>query len=455
MFRTVIIVTLLTFSVVLIGSEVSGINPSGENGADQKKRELLLAEDFSEDWPPVGWEVTSTSGQINWQQGDDGAQFYGNPPNVAVQRLITPELDTSEYAAIFLMLTHLVNDHNGDYEIRLETRSDGGEWTTVVDFPSVNFGPLIDEIMILTDDVGSETFQIAWTFDGDSANINWWTIAYVEVIGINAGFIEGMVTLDGGEGDVTDVEVTAGNITVNPDEYGIYMIEIAPGSYDVIADLEYYYPQIIEDVVVAEDVVTDGVDFELEWILVLNPPQEISIDPETGEGTIEPPEPYPGTEFTHYNLYVDDTLEAQFEENYFDLTEWITLEIGHTYMIEVSAVYDLGESERVEIEYTYEGTDADEPIVSTTKLLGNYPNPFNPETNILFSLKSAGQVAIEIFNIKGEKIRSLTCEEFPAGNHTIVWDGKNDKGNIVSTGVYSYRMITDDQTDIKKMLLIK
>lgn len=444
------------FLTVVFFLSFNGIIEASMFAENRSTREdLLLSEDFSGDWPPAGWEITSTSGQINWQQGDYGAQFYSDPPNVSVQRLITPELNTSDHAVIFVLLTHLVDDNTGDYDIRLETTSDGEEWTAAVAFPSVSFGPQTDEIMILTDDVGSETFQMAWTFDGDSANINWWTITNVEVIGIEPGFIEGTVTLDGGQGDIADVEITAGNVTVNPDEDGNYMIAIAPGIYDVTAELEYYHPQTIEDVVVTEGEVTAGIDFELEWILILNPPQSITIDPETSEITISPPEPYPGVELLHYNLYVDGDFISEVEETYFELTDFLELVIGQEYTVGISAVYDWGESEILYAQFTYEGTSADEPIASVTKLHRNYPNPFNPDTNIAFSLKTDGFVTIEIFNIRGEKVRSLVSEEYSAGDHTIVWDGKNDNENTVTTGIYYCKMKMDAGVYMQKMLMLK
>jgi hypothetical protein len=89
------------------------------------------------------------------------------------------------------------------------------------------------------------------------------------------------------------------------------------------------------------------------------------------------------------------------------------------------------------------------------KLLSNYPNPFNPETTIIFELESPGNIKINIYNVKGQLIRKLTEEYYTAGKHEIVWDGKDDKGNTVSSGIYFYRFTIKDRDEMRRILLIK
>ncbi|MCD4652281.1 MAG: T9SS type A sorting domain-containing protein, partial [Candidatus Cloacimonetes bacterium] len=88
----------------------------------------------------------------------------------------------------------------------------------------------------------------------------------------------------------------------------------------------------------------------------------------------------------------------------------------------------------------------------------NYPNPFNPETNICFTLSvedSKAPICLEIFNIKGQKVKSLKAGRVSAGNHTFIWQGRNNLGKPVSSGVYFYRLRTASQTQMRKMLLMK
>lgn len=85
----------------------------------------------------------------------------------------------------------------------------------------------------------------------------------------------------------------------------------------------------------------------------------------------------------------------------------------------------------------------------------NYPNPFNPQTYIEFGLSKAAHVKIDIFNIVGQRVRTLVDEEMESGNYVADWDGKDEQGNSVSSGIYFYRMKADDFSDMRKMLLVK
>ena len=85
----------------------------------------------------------------------------------------------------------------------------------------------------------------------------------------------------------------------------------------------------------------------------------------------------------------------------------------------------------------------------------NRPNPFNPSTRIEFSLPRSTYVEICIFNIEGRRIRTLVSEHLSAGYKAVSWDGVDDAGREVSSGVYFYRLVTKDFTDSKKMILLK
>ncbi len=91
----------------------------------------------------------------------------------------------------------------------------------------------------------------------------------------------------------------------------------------------------------------------------------------------------------------------------------------------------------------------------TTELAGNYPNPFNPETTIVFSLADNGIVSIDIFNVKGQRVRSLINDHFDSGRHSIFWNGTDDNGRSVASGIYYYRMKSSKYTSTKKMILMK
>lgn len=85
----------------------------------------------------------------------------------------------------------------------------------------------------------------------------------------------------------------------------------------------------------------------------------------------------------------------------------------------------------------------------------NYPNPFNPETRIEFSLPRASYVILEIYNVLGERVRVLVSERLSAGHKAVTWDGKDDNGSTVSSGIYLYRITADEFAEAKKMVLLK
>ena len=85
----------------------------------------------------------------------------------------------------------------------------------------------------------------------------------------------------------------------------------------------------------------------------------------------------------------------------------------------------------------------------------NYPNPFNPSTKIEFNMPKAGHLSLKIYNVRGELIRTLIDESRGAGADHIMWDGTNDQGSNVSSGVYFYEARTAGEVQVNKMALVK
>jgi len=102
------------------------------------------------------------------------------------------------------------------------------------------------------------------------------------------------------------------------------------------------------------------------------------------------------------------------------------------------------------------GVDPDyDPIPLSYKLNQNYPNPFNPETRIYFEIPKQHKIKIVIYNVLGQVVRTLTDEQFDAGRHIVNWDGLDNNGKQVSTGVYIYRIKAGQFISAKKMMLMK
>jgi hypothetical protein len=85
----------------------------------------------------------------------------------------------------------------------------------------------------------------------------------------------------------------------------------------------------------------------------------------------------------------------------------------------------------------------------------NYPNPFNPQTSIRYALPQDAQVRLVIYNVLGQRVKTLVDEFQSAGYKTEWWDGKDEKGDQVASGVYFYRLEADKFSEVKRMLLVK
>ena len=102
-------------------------------------------------------------------------------------------------------------------------------------------------------------------------------------------------------------------------------------------------------------------------------------------------------------------------------------------------------------------------IPNVVRLFQNYPNPFNPSTIISFSVtqnaKSGSDgfsfVTLEIYNLKGQKVKTLLRETCESGNHSIIWNGDDDSGKSVSSGIYLYKLDVGDYHKVRKMILLK
>ncbi len=119
--------------------------------------------------------------------------------------------------------------------------------------------------------------------------------------------------------------------------------------------------------------------------------------------------------------------------------------------------------------YTYRGnlrrtgyypdspTDTDDPTAPefSTELKGNFPNPFNPTTTIAFSLAKKANVELSVYNIRGQKVKTLVSGAMDSGEHRIEWDGSDETGKSTSSGVYFYRLNAGGYDHVRKMLMIK
>ncbi|RKY91001.1 hypothetical protein DRQ15_06025, partial [candidate division KSB1 bacterium] len=94
-------------------------------------------------------------------------------------------------------------------------------------------------------------------------------------------------------------------------------------------------------------------------------------------------------------------------------------------------------------------------LPTTTELIGNYPNPFNPATTIVFQLHKPAKVELEVFNILGQKVTTLVNKRYDAGVYRIKWDATSYDGGRLTSGVYLYRLKAGKITKVRKLLLLR
>jgi len=160
-----------------------------------------------------------------------------------------------------------------------------------------------------------------------------------------------------------------------------------------------------------------------------------------------------------YSVYRDGVVIVSGVTETIYLDEGLTNGVTYTYYVVAVYTSPVGVSEPsgvVNATPERPNSDSDDVVMPVvTSLSGNYPNPFNPTTTIAFEMASEGQVVIEVYSVKGQLVRSLVNGVRGAGVHKVVWDGHDDSGRSVSSGVYFYRMSCEGYVGVKKMVLLK
>ena len=265
------------------------------------------------------------------------------------------------------------------------------------------------------------------------------------------------------------MEVRLSTTTMNSIDFTELLYEGAPSDdnwHQIYLDLSDYADETVYIAFIHNEV-TDMYWLKLDDVFISSPVREINPgdysaihESRKNDGfqrltaAIPPARNYRDRpDFIRYNIYRnDDVIDTQNpnETNYIDTD----VPSGyHTYY--VTAVYD-GEHESMPSNMVNVAFNSAEEVPGiTTSLVGNHPNPFNPVTQIDFSIATASRVTIEVFNLKGQLVRSLADEEMDSGHHTVQWTGDDDNGKPVGSGVFFYRMKTGDYTSTKKMLLLK
>jgi hypothetical protein len=105
--------------------------------------------------------------------------------------------------------------------------------------------------------------------------------------------------------------------------------------------------------------------------------------------------------------------------------------------------------------FTIQPGTTDVPLPRAVSLAQNHPNPFNPQTVIVFSLPRSQDASLRIYDVQGKLVRTLVQGLQAAGRHEVTWQGRDDRGGAVASGLYFYRLTTDAGDLVRKMTLLK
>ena len=165
----------------------------------------------------------------------------------------------------------------------------------------------------------------------------------------------------------------------------------------------------------------------------------------------------PARSLDNYKIYIDNTEAGVVDGTTLSYT--VTGGGQHTYGVQ--AIYSSGVSEIVTLDGTV-GNSNNNVDGYKTELLANYPNPFKISgssrgigTTISYTLRKSSYVSIDIYNILGQKVKTLVNKNVTAGKHLINWNGKDNSNNNVSSGIYFYKMTTNNYQKTSKMLIVK
>jgi len=180
-----------------------------------------------------------------------------------------------------------------------------------------------------------------------------------------------------------------------------------------------------------------------------------------GDGYGEDPHNVTGEIYMLYPLrWINlDTSSGTLEDGYnqeitinFDTND---VEIG-THSCEIVITCDSWDTKIVNVVLEVVEVDIDqEELPTAVTLNGNYPNPFNPETEIMFQLPEITKINLSVYNTKGQLVRTLVNNYLPGGSHSIIWDGKTNNGELTGSGVYFYKLTAGETSETRKMILLK
>ena len=480
------------------------------------RRKLPYTQDFGIDGSfPRNWTQTYSGGLTSDCWSVSNTSLAGGAPNemnntwqnnTGISRLITNPLDTDGISKIVVKFKHYLSGFGTGCTGKLQYSYNLIDWVdTEFDFDT-NDDIFPTEESVNIDNLSAPTTYIAWVMDGNHYQFNYWYIDdvkidiaydYPENTPIIVGDGEDAITITMEQGAANNVPggtippvnnaafIQANGFVLALMGDGPWIIRIettAPwgayyrnGSWTAVENTSG--TEIVFDIPAAK-----GAKAGEELAIVLgddDPTLPITLSSFTAVLTadlhvkiawIAESE----TDHAGYNLLrsevdklatairINSALINQGEENGSQIAySYTDSEVypASTYYYWLESQSLNGETEYygpLQVQILAQDEEQELPVIPMeTKLYSAFPNPFNPTTNLRYSMKEAGEVMIQVYNVKGQLLKTFHNKHDAPGYYQVSWDGRDARGKSLSTGVYFYRMTSGKYSATKKMVLSK
>ena len=289
-------------------------------------------------------------------------------------------------------------------------------------------------------------------------------IAKLQSTNVPMGTLSGSITDSDSNQPLSNVTVAVNTINTTSDTFGDYNLAIPVGDYEVTFEKEGYTSQN------ANISITENNATELDISLVAieyayNAPTNLVLSHEYVENNVytltwDAPELNEAPTFISYKLYVNNDYYVNIEPSELDIVISNELPVMADGLVHfyLTAVYSnpTGESEPSNEQTAAPYLSNDNNLeVLVKNSVSNFPNPFNPSTEIRFFLNKGSDVTLTIYNCRGQRVKDYVQKRYPNGYSSIEWNGKDNSDKNVSSGVYWYKLSTDNNSTMHKMLLVK
>jgi len=425
----------------------------------------------------TGWawgtpvNVNAYSGSKVW-----ATNLSGQYPVNVTYHMYTPRYVLGSGSQLSFMHNYSIEQDYDGINLSISTNN-GNSWTVIPPLGAYN-GSAIPGLNFENGWTGASTGWVNAVFDlseyadqevkfrfrlgsNGSNNGPGWFIDDFQLSGVNlkTGYVQGMVCLISGVDPSLATVMSSGRFVTNPDSEGSFRLYLPNGTHSVTASLPNHQSSTLNNIHLTVDAPVVTAEFTL---IDLPPVQDITLEVDNSTGGLiifwaPPSEPvFSVSAYRVYRRFDSGPFELALQTE--DASYCESLIYDGEYKYYVTALY-LGEegapSAVLDVPFPYVSNEDPQIPQLQTALGKNYPNPFNPTTTISFTLAEPGPASLKIYNAKGQLVRQLANSQYTAGQHHLIWDGRDALGRPVSSGLYFYRLQSQDYSQSHKMILMK